>query len=194
MYGNWQQGGRLEVRYLDRDATIAPNAQIVTSNLTTGIPPGSTRRRRRPTRRRTCRLISLTRGHRPSQLRRPRIGDDHPHQSAAVTLSQVPGWPVAGCRLGPGGTWPRSDARRVAWLDGHGIEIPCWATLRATKSAARTECHGRVNHASLGPGPGRGRTSSLHCGAQPPISIGGPGRQATTPRPSPGPRPARPPR
>ena len=40
MYGTWQQGGRLEVRYLDRDTTIAPNARFVTSTVTTGIPPG----------------------------------------------------------------------------------------------------------------------------------------------------------
>jgi rod shape-determining protein MreC len=40
MYGNWQQGGRLIVRHIDRDAQVDIGAQIITSNLTGHIPQG----------------------------------------------------------------------------------------------------------------------------------------------------------
>jgi len=40
MYGNWQQGGRLVVKHIDRDAGVTPGAKIITSNLTNHVPPG----------------------------------------------------------------------------------------------------------------------------------------------------------
>lgn len=40
MYGNWQQGGRLIVKHIDRDAPVAVGASIVTSNLTNHVPKG----------------------------------------------------------------------------------------------------------------------------------------------------------
>jgi rod shape-determining protein MreC len=40
MYGNWQQGGRLIVKHIDRDVQIDTGAQIITSNLTSHIPQG----------------------------------------------------------------------------------------------------------------------------------------------------------
>ena len=40
MYGQWQQGGRLVVRHINRDMEVQPNAKIITSGLTAGIPKG----------------------------------------------------------------------------------------------------------------------------------------------------------
>ena len=40
MYGNWQQGGRLVVKHIDRDAGVTPGANIITSNLTNHVPQG----------------------------------------------------------------------------------------------------------------------------------------------------------
>lgn len=40
MYGNWQAGGRLVVRYINRDLPVAPNAPIITSNDTLHVPQG----------------------------------------------------------------------------------------------------------------------------------------------------------
>lgn len=40
MYGRWQQGGRLTVQHIGRDANIAPNAIVVTSNWTLHVPQG----------------------------------------------------------------------------------------------------------------------------------------------------------
>lgn len=40
MYGNWQQGGRLVVKHIDRDASVTPGATIITSNLTNHVPQG----------------------------------------------------------------------------------------------------------------------------------------------------------
>ena len=40
MYGNWQQGGRLVVKHIDRDAGVMPDAKIITSNLTNHVPQG----------------------------------------------------------------------------------------------------------------------------------------------------------
>ncbi len=40
MYGNWQQGGRLVVKHIDRDAGVTSGATIITSNLTYHVPQG----------------------------------------------------------------------------------------------------------------------------------------------------------
>lgn len=40
MYGRWQQGGRLTVQHIGRDANITPNAIVVTSNWTLHVPQG----------------------------------------------------------------------------------------------------------------------------------------------------------
>lgn len=40
MYGRWQQGGRLTVQHIGRDANIALNAIVVTSNWTLHVPQG----------------------------------------------------------------------------------------------------------------------------------------------------------
>jgi rod shape-determining protein MreC len=40
MYGRWQQGGRLTVQHIGRDANIAINAIVVTSNWTLHVPQG----------------------------------------------------------------------------------------------------------------------------------------------------------
>ncbi len=40
MYGQWQQGGRLTVRHINRDVTVQPNAKIITSGLTSRVPKG----------------------------------------------------------------------------------------------------------------------------------------------------------
>lgn len=40
MYGRWQQGGRLTVQHIGRDANIAVNAIVVTSNWTLHVPQG----------------------------------------------------------------------------------------------------------------------------------------------------------
>lgn len=39
MYGNWQQGGRLTVKHIDRDTPVVAGAQIITSNWTNHVPP-----------------------------------------------------------------------------------------------------------------------------------------------------------
>ncbi len=38
LYGKWQEGGRLTMEYVDRDATIKPKTPIVTSGLTGRVP------------------------------------------------------------------------------------------------------------------------------------------------------------
>lgn len=40
LYGNWQQGGRLVVKHIDRDSAVTPGAVIITSNLTNHMPQG----------------------------------------------------------------------------------------------------------------------------------------------------------
>lgn len=40
LYGRWQQGGRLTVRHINRDVNVQPNAKIITSGLTAGVPKG----------------------------------------------------------------------------------------------------------------------------------------------------------
>ena len=40
LYGNWQKGGRLTVKYVDRNVTVPPNARIITSGLTQRVPKG----------------------------------------------------------------------------------------------------------------------------------------------------------
>ena len=38
--GNWQKGGRLTMKYVDRNVTVPPNARIITSGLTQRVPKG----------------------------------------------------------------------------------------------------------------------------------------------------------
>lgn len=40
LYGRWQQGGRLTMRYVDRDVAVPPNTRIITSGLTQRVPKG----------------------------------------------------------------------------------------------------------------------------------------------------------
>jgi rod shape-determining protein MreC len=40
MYGQWQQGGRLVVKHINRDMEVQPSARIITSGLTAGVPKG----------------------------------------------------------------------------------------------------------------------------------------------------------
>jgi rod shape-determining protein MreC len=40
MYGQWQQGGRLTVKHINRDVTVQQNAKIITSGLTSHVPKG----------------------------------------------------------------------------------------------------------------------------------------------------------
>jgi rod shape-determining protein MreC len=40
MYGRWQQGGRLTVRHINRDVEVPPQARLITSGLTIGVPKG----------------------------------------------------------------------------------------------------------------------------------------------------------
>lgn len=40
LYGHWQAGGRLTMKYVDRDVVVPPNAPIITSGLTGGVPQG----------------------------------------------------------------------------------------------------------------------------------------------------------
>ena len=39
-YGQWQQGGRMQLRYINRNVTIPEHAVVVTSTLTLGVPQG----------------------------------------------------------------------------------------------------------------------------------------------------------
>lgn len=40
LYGNWQRGGRLTMKYVDRNVDVPPNAKIITSGLTQRVPKG----------------------------------------------------------------------------------------------------------------------------------------------------------
>lgn len=40
LYGNWQKGGRLTMKHVDRGVTVPPNARIITSGLTQRVPKG----------------------------------------------------------------------------------------------------------------------------------------------------------
>lgn len=40
LYGNWQRGGRLTMKYVDRNVDVPPNSKIITSGLTQRVPKG----------------------------------------------------------------------------------------------------------------------------------------------------------